>query len=101
MRGFFGMRQYLPAESAEHVNYPVTVQARGSPGRVLPELDGRLVPRQPPVRRTPLSVQGKIVDLLVDEGILRPEWGRSSESSAMGCRGNGTRCPTGVRQVRP
>ena len=89
MRGFVGTWQYLPAESAEHVNHLVTLQALGNPGRVLSELDRRLFPRQPPVRHNPAYVPGKIVDLLVDEGTLHPEWGRISESRAMGCRGNG------------
>jgi len=101
MRGFVGTWQYLPAESAEHVNHLVTLQALGNPGRVLSELDRRLLPCQPPVRHDPAYVPRKIVDLLVDEGTLHPEWSRIYESRTMGCRGNGARCPTAPRQVGP
>jgi hypothetical protein len=101
MRGFVGTWQYLPAEPAEHVNYLVTLQALGNPGRVLSVLDRRLFRRQPPVRHNPAYVPGKIVNLLVDEGTLHPEWERISESRAMGCRGNGARCHRSLRQVGP
>jgi hypothetical protein len=101
MRGFVGTWQYLPTESAEHVNHLGTLQAQGNPGQFLSEIDRRIFPRQPPLWRNPACVPGKIVDLLVDEGILHPEWGRFSESRAMGSRGNGARRPTALRQVGP
>jgi hypothetical protein len=101
MRGFVGTWQYLPAESAEHVNHLVTLQALGNPGRVLSELDRRLFPRQPPVRHNPAHVPGKIVNLLMDEGTLQPEWERISEPRAMGCTRNGAPCPRSHRQIGP
>ena len=101
MCGFLGIRQCFSEEPAEHVETLFTVQALGSHGIVLSGFDRRLLPLQPPVRHNPAYVPGKIVDLLVDEGTPHPEWGRISESRAMGWRGNGARCPTGLRQVGP
>ena len=68
-----------PDQSAEHVNHLGTLQAQGNPGQFLSEIDRRIFPRQPPLWRNPACVPGKIVDLLVDEGILHPEWGRFSD----------------------
>jgi len=99
MSGFLGIQQYFSEEHSHQAGSLVIVQAPGSHGLDLSSLDGRLWSHQPLVPHNPAHEPGKIVDLLIDEGALNPEWGWISESRAIGCKGNGARRPTGLRRV--
>jgi hypothetical protein len=97
MSGFLGIQQCFSKEHSSRAESLVIVQAPGSHGLGLSSLDGRLSSRQPLVRHNLAHEAGKIVDLLIDEGALHPEWGWISESRAIGCEGNGAGRPTGLQ----